>query len=143
MFQHWTFSHPTTQNDKRSERHNANLRVAITIPFESWQLLWPLQSLNISRTGILCAIKVPDHAAAQRATDLDSLLDAEPEVYLQIDSLSEELFATSVSARLVRKEKRPWGLELAFQFLNEENEDLTSLIASLKYTIQPTADQRH
>lgn len=143
MFQQWTFSHPTTPSDKRAERHHGELRVALTIPFESWQLLWTLPSLNISKTGILCAMKVSDQASAQRASDLDSLLDAQPEVQLQIDVLSHELFAPSVGARLVRKTKQHWGLELAFQFLSEENDDLTSLIGSLMHPNQSPVDQRH
>ncbi len=142
MFHQWTFSHPAIQSEKRSERHIADLQVAITIPFESWQLLWPLRTLNISNTGILCAISVPDQASAQRATDLDSLLDAEPEVQLQIATLGEDLFAPSVSARLVRKTKRQWGLEIAFQFC-EESEDLAGLIVSLGQVNSSRIDQSH
>ena len=132
MFQSWTFSHPNTPNNGRAERLNADLRVAITIPFESWQLMWTLRTLNISNTGILCAADVVDQPTAQRTMDLDTLLDAEPEVHLQIDSPSDDLFAPSLSARLVRKTKRPWGLELAFHF-GGENDDLASLVASLEH----------
>jgi PilZ domain len=141
MFQHWTFSHPAPQTEGRAERHSVDLKVAITISFESWQLLWPLRTLNISTSGILCAVNVTDQLSAQRTTDLDALLDAEPEVQLQIDATNDDLFAPSLTARLVRKTKKPWGLELAFQF-SEDNDDLESLVGSLRYaTPRPTQTQ--
>jgi hypothetical protein len=131
MFQHWAFSHPGAANEGRAERQTADLRVAVVIPFESWQLMWTIRSINISNTGVLCAADVTDQASAQKATDLNTLLDAEPEVQLQIDSPTDELFAATVPARLTRKTKKPWGLELAFHF-NTENEELMNLVASLE-----------
>lgn len=131
MFQHWTFAHPGAPTEGRAQRHNADLRVVITIPFESWQLMWTLRSLNISNTGILTAFDVTDQSSAQSATDLDTLLNAEPEVQIQIDSLNDDLYATSLNGRLVRKTKRQWGLEMAFHFA-EENDQLISLVASLE-----------
>ena len=142
MFQHWTFSHPGAASEGRAERHVADLRVAVTIPFESWQLMWTLRSLNISNTGILCAADVTDQRTAERAMDLDTLLDAEPEVQLQIDSPSEDLFAPSVPARLVRKTKRPWGIEIAFNF-SSENDDLASLVASLEHNPHNPGRRQH
>lgn len=142
MFPHWTFSHPGAPTEGRAERHIADLRVAITIPFESWQLMWTLRSLNISNTGLLCVCDVTDPATAQRATDLDTLLDAEPEVQIQIDSVADDLYAPSLNARLVRKTKRQWGLEMAFHF-TEENEHLASLVASLEPGNNPNNRRHH
>jgi hypothetical protein len=140
MFQHWAFSHPGTTDTGRAERLTADLRVAVVIPFESWQLMWSIRSLNISNTGILCAADVSDPQSAQMATDLHTLLEAEPDVHLQIDAAADELFAVSIPARLTRKTKKPWGLELAFHF-NEENEDLLNLVASLEYA--PSSSRRN
>jgi hypothetical protein len=131
MFQHWTFSHPGSDVEGRAARYDADMRVCVTIPFESWQLLWTLRSINISNTGILTALDVINPETAQRAMDLDTLLEAEPEVLIQIDTPTEDLYAPSVTARLTRKIKKQWGLELAFQF-TEENDHLANLVASLE-----------
>lgn len=131
MFPHWTFSHPGAPTEGRAERHSADLRVIITIPFESWQLMWIVRSINISNTGILTAFDVTDPTSAQKAMDLDTLLSAEPEVQIQIDSMTDEHYAPSVNARLVRKTKKQWGLEIAFQFL-EESDILVDLVAGLE-----------
>jgi hypothetical protein len=131
MFQHWTFSHPGSNVDGRAPRYDADMRVSLTIPFESWQLLWTLRSINLSNTGVLAALDVINPETAQKAMDLDTLLDAEPEVLIQIDSPTDDLYAPSLTARLTRKTKKPWGLEIAFQF-TEENENLANLVASLE-----------
>ena len=141
MFQHWAFSHPGAATEGRAERYTADLRVAVVIPFESWQLMWTVRSINISNTGVLCAADVTDQASAQKATDLDTLLEAEPEVQLQIDSSTDELFAATVPARLTRKNKKPWGLELAFHF-NAESDELMNLVASIEQS-PPVARRNH
>jgi hypothetical protein len=92
--------------------------------------MWTLRSLNISNTGILCALDVIDEASAQRATDLITLLDAQPEVQIQIETPSDDIFAPILNATVVRKIKRQWGLEVALNF-NEESDDLLSLVSSL------------
>jgi hypothetical protein len=130
MFYDWTFSTPSASADARAQRYTADLKVTVTLPFESWQLMWTLRSLNISNTGILCALDVINEASAQRATDLITLLDAQPEVQIQIETPSDDIFAPILNATVVRKLKRPWGLEVALNF-NEESDDLLSLISSL------------
>jgi hypothetical protein len=131
MFQHWTFSHPGSNPEGRASRYPVSLRVCVTIPFESWQLLWTLRSINVSNTGILAAFDVTSSETAQKALDLDTLLDAQPEVTLQIDADSDDFYVPSLGARLARKSKKQWGLELAFHF-TEDNDNLASMIGGLE-----------
>lgn len=131
MFHHWTFSHPGAQTEGRAMRYEADLRVCVTIPFESWQLLWPLRSINISNTGVLAAFDVHNPETAQKAIDMDTLLDAQPEVTVQIDAAIEDFCVPSLDARVSRKTKKPWGLEIAFQFTSE-SDPLANLIANLE-----------
>jgi len=126
------------QQVNRPTRHSAELRAVLTLPFESWQLMWTLKTINISATGVLCGLNVTDIDSAQRALDLNALLDAQPEVTLQIDSPTDDTFAPSLIATLVRQNKRPWGLELAFQFSNPSNEYL-DLVRNLN--LSPWSDQ--
>ncbi len=142
MFQHWTFAHPGAPNEGRAERYAADLRVAVVVPFESWQLMWNVRSLNISHTGILCIADVHDPVTAQQATDLDTILDAEPEVHLQIESPSHEVFSANIDARVVRKTKKQWGLEVALHF-HQESDDLFNLIANLDQTDGPFGRRTH
>lgn len=131
MFHHWTFSHPGAQTEGRAMRYDADMRVCVTIPFESWQLLWTLRSINISNTGVLAAFDVHNPESAQKALDMDTLLDAQPEVTIQIDATVEDFCSPFVQARMTRKLKKPWGLEVAFQFM-QENDHLANLVASLE-----------
>jgi hypothetical protein len=131
MFHHWTFSHPGAQTEGRAPRYEADMRVCVTIPFESWQLLWTLRSVNISNTGVLAAFDVHNPETGQKAMDLDTLLDAQPDVMIQIDAASDDFCAPAIQARMTRKTKKPWGLEVAFQF-TQENEHLAHLVASLE-----------
>lgn len=131
MFHHWTFSHPGAQTEGRAMRYDVDLRICVTIPFESWQLMWPLRSINISNTGVLAAFDVHNQDTAQRATDIDTLLDAQPEVTVQIDGSLEDFCVPALHARMTRKTKKPWGLEIAFQF-SEESDALANVIANLE-----------
>jgi hypothetical protein len=142
MYQHWTFSHPSAQNEGRAARMNADLRVSIIIPFESWRLLWNLRSINISNTGILCGFDVTDKTSAQKALDLDTLLTAEPDVQIQINPSTDDLLPPMIAGRLIRKAKQPWGLELAFHFISE-NDDLALLMESLEHSPHESRNRQH
>ena len=137
MYYDWTQSHPAQKNHEgRATRHEADLRVVLSLPFESWQLVWSLRSINISATGTLCGLKVFDDQTAQRAHELNALLDAEPQVHVQIDSGVDAIYAPALGAIVVRKEKRPWGLELALKF-TEDSEELGLLLGSLETAQRP------
>lgn len=142
MFPQWTYAHPDTPPDGRASRYSVDLRVAIKVPFETWQLMWVVRSVNLSNTGILCALDAADPKGVQLALDLNTILDAEPEVIIQIDSHLEELNSAVVRAHLVRKTKRSWGLEIAFQF-DEENEDLAFLVGSIEQDAPHALKPRH
>lgn len=105
------------------------------MPFESWQLSWTLVSFNLSMTGLLCGFNVTDESSAQAAVDLETLLQAEPVVRLQIEHNYSHLFAPVVWARIVRNIRQAWGLELALSF-TETSPDLISLVDEL---MQPTS----
>lgn len=135
MFHSWTFSHPTSDHAKRATRVSIKSPVRVFMPFESWQLSWTLTSFNLSLTGLLCGLNVTDESSAQTAVDLETLLQAEPVVRLQIEHEHTHLFAPVVWARVVRNTRQPWGLELALSF-TESSPDLITLVDEL---LHPTA----
>jgi len=114
---------------KREERYDANMEASLILPFESWQLVWQIRAVNISRSGVLCRYELTDQSKNRHALDISTLLDAEPHVHLQINSQSDDLFSPSIEARMVRKLLRPHYLELAFTF-NHQSSELDTLIES-------------
>jgi hypothetical protein len=121
-----TVNHAQT---KREERYHADMDVSLILPFESWQLLWQLHAVNISRSGILCSYDLVAQSKTHDPLDVCTLLDAQPHVHLQINVHSDDLFSPSIEARLVRKLRRSHCLELAFQF-NQESSELETLLDS-------------
>jgi len=112
-------------------RHIANLCVSLTIPFESWQLLWKLQALELSDSAVLCRYEISDESQSSHAIELWNLLDAQPEVHLQIETPpSDDFFCPSVNAVLTKKTRQAGGLDLEFMFI-DQNQDIQSLVACL------------
>lgn len=135
MFHSWTFANPQADHSKRATRVLMKSPVRIFMPFESWQLSWTLSTFNLSLTGLLCGLNVTDDATAQIAVDLETLLQAEPVIRLQIEHDLAHLFAPVVWARVIRNTRQPWGLELAMSF-TESSPDLISLVDEL---LHPTS----
>jgi hypothetical protein len=116
---------------RHANRHIANLGVSLTIPFESWQLLWKLQAVELSDSAVLCRYDISDESQTGHAIELWNLLDAQPEVHLQIETPpSDDFFCPSVNAVLANKTRRAGGLDLEFMF-TDQNQDIESLVACL------------
>jgi len=115
---------------QRAIRHMANLNVSLTLPFESWQLLWKLRTIDISEAGVLCRYEISDERDASHALELWTLLEAQPDVHLQIDTQSDDFFSPSVDAILIDRSKQLGALELEFSFTSR-NQEIDSLLASI------------
>lgn len=122
--------HHGESRSQRAIRHNANLKASLIIPFESWQLLWPLQTIDISESDVFCRYTVSDEKEAIHAMELSDLLDAQPEVHLQIDAPSTDIFSPSVEAVLIKKSIQSNALDLEFRFLSL-SQDIECLVSSL------------
>lgn len=130
MFHTWTFAHPSQGKPVRARRMALQAPVRVFMAFESWQLSWVLRCINLSETGMLCGIDVINENTAQQAVDLETLIKAEPIIRLQIEHTRPHLFAPVLWARVVRNTRQPWGLELALQFTESDN-DLLALLEDL------------
>lgn len=125
----WTISHNNSLNP-RARRHHVTMNLSVTIAFESWQIMWPMKLANLSTSGLLAEFPVANPRDAGNANDLLKLLEAEPNVCLQLDSCSLELLPASIDAVFVRSEKTSRGLELAFCY-DERSEDIQQIFTNI------------
>jgi hypothetical protein len=129
MNRQFEFSHADFR-PHRTVRYAANLNVSLTLPFESWQLLWKLRTVDISEAGILCRYEISNERDASHAHELWTLLEAQPDVHLQIDTQSDDFFSPSVDAFLINRSRQSGALELEFSFTGR-NQEIESLLASI------------
>lgn len=125
----WTISENRSLKP-RAPRHHADMNISLTIGFESWQIMWPLNLKNISNSGLLAEFSVANPKDAQSANDLLRLLNAEPDVCLQLTPCSQDIFPLSINAGVVRSQKTSRGLELAFGY-NEQPDELKQLLTNI------------
>jgi|LakMenE18May11ns_1017448.scaffolds.fasta_scaffold9600960_2 hypothetical protein len=115
---------------QRAIRQMPSLNVSLTLPFESWQLLWKLRTVDIHEAGVICRYDITDEKDSGHALELWTLLEAQPDVHLQIDTQSDDFFSPSVDATLINRSRQPGALELEFSFTSR-NQDIESLLASM------------
>jgi hypothetical protein len=106
------------------------MNISLTIGFESWQILWPMKLTNLSTSGLLAEFPVTNHQDARNANDLLRLLNAEPNVRLQLDPCSQDLLPACIDAVLIRSQKTSRGLELGFCY-EDRSEELDQLFTNI------------
>lgn len=127
----------------REPRCYVALEASLVLNFEAWQLLWKLETVNISQSGVLCRYHISNEAEEMAAQELITLLDAQPDCHLQIDVVNHEFFSPSLLVTLKRKAKHIGALELAFGFETNNNDIelmLDSLTNNLHITPQKAAN---
>lgn len=123
----------------KNSQYLTNFTIFFSMPFESWQLLWTLKALNISSQGLLCRFDITDASTQQKSEDFETLIEAQPIGYVQINPNSETYFCPTLPARIIQTTRYASHLELNFEFLNSQD-DIQSLLMTL---INETQDKRH
>lgn len=125
----WTISENRSLK-QRAPRHRLSIDISLSMGFESWQIMWPAKLINISTSGVLVEFPVGNPQDASKANDLLKLLNAEPNVRLQLAPCNQELLPATIDAMLIRHQKTSRGLELAFNY-DEQTEELQQIFISI------------
>jgi len=125
----WTISDNRSLKE-RAQRHRLAIDVSLSMDFESWQIMWPMKLINISTSGLLVEFLVGNPQDASKANDLLKLLNAEPNIRLQLAPCSQELLPVTIDAILIRHQKTSRGLELAFTY-DEQTEELLQIFTNI------------
>ena len=125
----WTISENRSLK-QRAQRHRLAVDISLSMGFESWQIMWPLNLINISTTGVLVELPVGNPQDASKANDLLKLLNAEPNIRLQLAPSNQELLPATIDATLIRHQKTSRGLELAFNY-DQQSEELQQIFTNI------------
>ena len=125
----WTISDNRSLKE-RAQRHRLAIDVSLSMDFESWQIMWPMKLINISTSGLLVEFLVGNPQDASKANDLLKLLNAEPNIRLQLAPCNQELLPATIDAILIRHQKTSRGLELAFNY-DEQTEELLQIFTNI------------
>jgi hypothetical protein len=125
----WTISENRSLK-QRAQRHRLAVDISLSMGFESWQIMWPMKLINISISGVLVEFPVGNPQDASKANDLLKILNAEPNVRLQLAPSNQELLPATIDAILIRYQKTSRGLELAFNY-DDRTEELQQIFTNI------------
>lgn len=102
------------------------------LDFDPWRLMFHLNGINISETGLLAVLQHPTGAmhGSLPLQETARLFSAGDPYVLQIEHDCQDLAAPVLSARLRLRRDTASGIELAFAF-DRMDADLTLLIDEL------------
>lgn len=115
-------------------QYRTDFTIFFSMPFESWQLLWTLKALTVSSQGLVCRFDITDASTQQKSEDFETLIDAQPTGYVQINPNNDTYFCPTLPARIIQTTRYESHLELKLQFLNSQT-NIESLLMTLSNEI--------